>query len=82
MSHPQACRDGAEGEGQMIRLGPRPAGRSWTRAEDEHLLALLDSDMDKVDKALIARKMKRTVQAIGARKRILNKRLAELRLKK
>jgi hypothetical protein len=68
----------AEGESKM-KLGPRPAGRPWTPADDAQLLALLDL---KMDRALIARKLKRTVSAIGPRRRILNKRrLVELGLK-
>ena len=62
-----------------MKLGPRPTGPPWTPAEDEQLLALLDSRMDK---DLIARRLKRTVQAVGTRKYVLNKcRLVELRLK-
>jgi hypothetical protein len=44
-----------------MKLGPRPTGRPWTPAEDEQLLALFDSRMDK---DLIARRLKRTVQAV------------------
>jgi hypothetical protein len=62
-----------------MRLGPRPAGRPWTPAEDAQLLALLDS---KMDRASIARKLKRTVSAIAKRRGTLNKRrLVELGLK-
>ena len=62
-----------------MKLGPRPAGRPWTPADDAQLLALVDL---KMDRALIARKLKRTVSAIGPRRRILNKRrLVELGLK-
>ena len=53
----------AEGEREMT--GPRPAGRPWTRADDDELRAMLGSGM-KV--AAIARKMKRTVGAIRTRK--------------
>ncbi len=53
------------------KLGPRPAGRPWTPAEDAQLLALLDSKMDRPS---IARKLKRTVSAIARRRSILNKR--------
>ncbi len=45
--------------------GPRPAGRAWTRADDEQLQALLDSGMKA---PAIAQKMKRTVGAIRTRK--------------
>jgi Myb-like DNA-binding domain len=51
-----------EGEREMI--GPRPAGRPWTRADDDALRALLDSGMKGAE---IARKMKRTVGAIRTR---------------
>jgi hypothetical protein len=62
-----------------MKLGPRPAGRPWTPADDAQLLALLDL---KMDRALIVRKLKWTVSAIGPRRRILNKRrLVELGLK-
>jgi hypothetical protein len=54
-----------------MKLGPRPKGQPWTPAEDAQLLALLDS---KMDRALIARKLKRTVPAISKRRAILNKR--------
>jgi hypothetical protein len=54
-----------------MKLGPRPAGRPWTPAEDAQLLALLDS---KMDRASIARKLKRTVSAIAKRRDTLNKR--------
>ncbi len=54
-----------------MKLGPRPKGQPWTPADDAQLLALLDS---KMDRALIARKLKRTVPAIGKRMAILNKR--------
>ena len=42
-----------------MKPGPRPAGPPWTPAEDEQLLALLNSRMDK---NLIARRLKRTVK--------------------
>jgi hypothetical protein len=53
-----------------MKLGPRPKGRPWTPAEDAQLLALFDS---KMDRALIARKLKRTA-AMRKRRAILNKR--------
>jgi hypothetical protein len=63
----------------MRKLGPRPAGRPWTPAEDAQLLALLDS---KIDRPSLARKLKRTVSAIAKRRDVLNKRkLVELGLK-
>jgi len=63
------------GESQM-KLGPRPTGRPWTPADDAQLLALLES---KMDRALIARKLQRSVQAITSRKSRLNQsRLVEL----
>jgi hypothetical protein len=49
---------------------PRPAGRPWTPADDDQLLALLASGMDTT---LVARKLKRTVQAVRTRKYILNR---------
>jgi hypothetical protein len=57
---------GAEGEGQMI--GPLPAGRPWTVADDRQLHELLKSGMKA---ALIARTMNRTVGAIQSRKSLL-----------
>ena len=57
----------------------RPASQAWTPADDAQLLTLLDS---KMDRALIAWNLKRTVSAISKRRAILNKRrLAELGLK-
>ena len=63
-----------------MKLGPRPAGNTtrWTPADDEQLLALLASKMNNV---LIARKLKRSVQAVSKRKHILSGRLVELGLK-
>ena len=62
-----------------MKLGPRPAGQAWTPAEDAQLLALLDS---KMDIAMIARKLKRTVPAMRKRRTILSKRgMIELGLK-
>jgi hypothetical protein len=54
-----------------MKLGPRPKGRPWTPAEDAQLLVLFDS---KMDRALIARKLKRNVPAMRKRRAILNKR--------
>jgi hypothetical protein len=54
-----------------MRLGPRPASKPWTPAQDAQLLALTDSKMDRDS---IARKLKRTVPAITKRRHILNKR--------
>jgi hypothetical protein len=51
-----------------MKLGPRPIGRPWTPAEDAELLALLES---KMDRPLIARKLKRTVTAINTRLKFL-----------
>jgi len=60
-------------------IGPRPASQPWTPAEEEQLLALTDS---KMDRSSIARKLKRTVSAITKRRNILNKRrLVEIGLK-
>ena len=76
-SHPPPGRTRAKGESLMI--GPCPAGRPWTPAEDAQLLALLDSKMDRPS---ISRKLKRTMSAIAKRRNILNKRrLVELWLK-
>jgi hypothetical protein len=64
-----------------MRLGPRQGSHHpWTPAEDAQLLALTDS---KMEIALIARKLKRTVPAIRKRRVILNKRggLVEIGLK-
>jgi hypothetical protein len=62
-----------------MKLGPSPTGRPWTPEEDEQLLALFDSRMDK---DLIARRLKRTVQAVRTRKYVLNKcRLVAIGLK-
>jgi len=75
---PPTCRVRAKSESEM-KLGPRPAGRPWTPAEDAQLLALFAS---KIDRPSIARKLKRTVSAIAKRRDILNKRrLVELGLK-
>jgi hypothetical protein len=57
-----------------MKLGPRPG----TPADDEQLLALIAS---KMNNALIARKLKRSLQAVSKRKRILSGRLVELGLK-
>jgi hypothetical protein len=48
--------------------GPRPAGRRWTRADDNQLRVLVNSGMKA---ALIAQKMKRTIGAIHSRKSTL-----------
>jgi hypothetical protein len=63
-----------------MKLGPRPAGNitRWTPADDEQLLALLAS---KMNNALIARKLKRSLQAVSKRKHILSGRLVEIGLK-
>jgi hypothetical protein len=62
-----------------MKRGPRPTGRPWTPADDAQLLALLASGLDRTS---IARKLKRTVQAIASRKNHLNQaRLVELGLK-
>jgi hypothetical protein len=63
-----------------MKRGPRPAGNiaRWTPADDEQLLVLLAS---KMNNALIARKLKRSLQAVSKRKRILSGRLVELGLR-
>jgi hypothetical protein len=59
-----------------MKLGPRPLTSTWKSAEDAQLLALLDS---KMDRASIARKLKRTLSTISMRTTILNwRRHAEL----
>jgi hypothetical protein len=70
---------GAESEGEVTKTGPHPTGRQWTDADDAQLLALLESKMDRI---VIARRLKRTVLAIGQRKSVLKKRrLVEIGLK-
>ena len=54
-----------------MNLGPRPASQPWTDADDAQLLALLESKMDRI---VIARRLKRTVLAIGQRNSVLKKR--------
>jgi hypothetical protein len=49
-----------------MKLGPRPTGRPWTPAEDEQLLALLASGLDRPS---IAQKLKRSVHGITSRER-------------
>jgi len=72
-------RSGAESEGEVTKTGPHPTGRQWTDADDAQLLALLESKMDRI---VIARRLKRTVLAIGQRKSVLKKRrLVEIGLK-
>ena len=60
-----------------MKLGPRPAGNitRWTPADDEQLLALIAS---KMNNALIARKLKRSLQAVSKRKRILSERMVKI----
>jgi hypothetical protein len=48
--------------------GPHPAGRIWTRSEDDRLRAMVESGMKAVQ---IAQKLKRTVGAIHSRKATL-----------
>jgi len=70
---------GAESEREVTKTGPHPTGRQWTDADDAQLLALLESKMDRI---VIARRLKRTVLAVGWRKSVLKKRrLAEIGLK-
>jgi hypothetical protein len=49
-------------------IGPLPAGRPWTAADDRQLQELLKSGMKA---ASIARTMNRTVGAIQSRKSLL-----------
>ena len=58
--------------------GPRPAGRPWTRVEDEQLRAMLEAGMTA---PAVAQKIKRTVSAVRSRKAILDKRVAGLKEK-
>ena len=51
-----------------MRRGPRPINRPWTPEEDAQLLAFLES---KMERPLIARKLKRTVAAITIRLMVL-----------
>jgi hypothetical protein len=70
---------GVESEGEVTKTGPHPTGRQWTDADDAQLLALLESKMDRI---VIARRLKRTVLAVGQRKSVLKKRrLVEIGLK-
>jgi len=57
----------ARSESKM-KQGPRPINRPWTPEEDAQLLALLES---KMERPLIARKLKRTVVAITIRLMVL-----------
>ena len=61
----EAPESRAEDESKM-KPGSRPNGRPWTPEEDAQLLALLNSKMD-----VIARKLKRTVNAITTRLMVL-----------
>ena len=60
-----------------MRRGPRPTNRPWTPEEDAQLLALLES---KMERPLIARKLKRTVPAINIHLRVLKAKWTERRL--
>jgi chromosome segregation and condensation protein ScpB len=51
--------------------GPRPAGRPWTRAEDDQLRAMLEAG---VKAPAIGQKIKRTVSSVRTRKAVLEKR--------
>ena len=53
-----------------MRRGPRPIGRPWTPAEDTQLLALLEL---KMERDLIARKLKRTVNAVSRRLMVIRR---------
>ena len=53
--------------------GPRPAGRPWTRVEDDQLRAMLEAGMTA---RAVAQKIKRTVSAVRSRKAVLDKRVA------
>ena len=45
-------------------VGPRPAGPPWTPEDDRRLMAMVEAG---VNKAMVARKLKRTVAAIISR---------------
>lgn len=45
----------------QLMVGPRPAGPPWTLDGERELLAMMKA---RLDKAIIARKLKRTVAAI------------------
>ena len=51
-----------------MKLGPRPNGRPWAPEEDARLLALLEL---KMDRPLIAKKLKWTVNAVSRRLTVL-----------
>ena len=59
------------GEGEVEMTGPRPAGRPWTRAEDDQMRAMFEAG---VKAPAIGRKIKRTVSAVRTRKAVLDKR--------
>jgi hypothetical protein len=56
-------------------VGPRPAGRPWTAAEEVQLRELVAS---KIKVGLIAKQLKRSSGAIYARINSLNKRPRDL----
>jgi hypothetical protein len=56
-----------------MKIGPRPAGDRWTPEDDTLLLALIGS---KMKRAMIARKMKRSVAAISKRTTLLKRKPA------
>jgi hypothetical protein len=58
--------------------GPRPAGRPWTRVEDNKLRAMVEAGVKAPE---VARRIKRTVSAVRARNAVLNKREAGLKAK-
>ena len=53
-----------------MRRGPRPIGRPWTPEEDAQLSALLES---KMDRDLIAKKLKQPVNAITRRLMVIRR---------
>ena len=53
-----------------MKIGPRPKGDPWTEEDERLLLALIAS---KTTKAMIARKLKRSIAAINKRMSILKK---------
>jgi hypothetical protein len=53
-----------------MKIGPRPTGERWTGEDEALLQTMLDA---KTDRGLIARKLKRSRQAIEKRIVILRK---------
>jgi hypothetical protein len=69
------CRTRAKG---YEMTGSRPAGRPWTRGEEDQLRVMLAAGMKS---PAIALKLRRTVSAVRTRKTVLNKRESGLKAK-